>query len=374
MPAKKKTLFISMSADAFVLGERVAIYCTDRKWYLGTVAKVGTAKFACRFDNGVKDIYSIIPTKYVRRVEIPQPHKEGMTAAQLKDLIPVAHAVIHQHREVEQEAITTDLTFADVFEHDTPLQTRLTFFKQEWLKANKKYFGNRLKLPDFALVKGSDAKHAGMRLMGRWIPFQRKINMADWQFRIPAGFSDTLLHEMCHQAMTELYPDAERTEGDHGATWRKLAKNCGIEPKAFATELTNTIEGLSEQQKSVIESNREYIADAVEKMKKWYKPLKDFAIGSPCMFPSNGGICAGYVFHKVVGSRGNYFCLGFLLSHSDPRKSFGNEHSTLLLSDLISGHCSKDQLFVVDSTQTFNRLMGVQKPVFQTYKRNYAKS
>jgi hypothetical protein len=103
---------------------------------------------------------------------------------------------------------------------------RIPFMKSLWLFFNKEKFGNQLKIPTFGLL--NDDKTRGLWTYGSNI---RKISLSEIVFNArPAFLCETFLHEMCHQAATEI---SKIRNAGHGHVWKSWMVKVGLKPRVY---------------------------------------------------------------------------------------------------------------------------------------------
>jgi hypothetical protein len=114
---------------------------------------------------------------------------------------------------------------------DSPM-ARLLFIKQLWAWLNTHKFQGQMKAPNFRLLKKQSA--SSMRLRGRWWPGKRLLEIAPRLFNASENFFiEIVLHEMAHQAVSEIDRINETVNKGHGPTWSKWMKHVGLNPLRF---------------------------------------------------------------------------------------------------------------------------------------------
>jgi len=66
-------IFISLSANSFTKGDRVAVHVYRNEWLVGTITRVGTSIFVT-YDNGDEGVVNPVDFKHVKAVTV----KPGM--------------------------------------------------------------------------------------------------------------------------------------------------------------------------------------------------------------------------------------------------------------------------------------------------------
>ena len=114
-------------------------------------------------------------------------------------------------------------------------QYRLQFLKEVWAYFNEAKFSNKLRLPSIILKKNTAAHST--RTLAYWNSGKRVIAIHPRLFnKSRDSFMETFLHEMCHEAVSELEPPGtSRAEGPqgHGPTWKKWMTKVGLNPRRF---------------------------------------------------------------------------------------------------------------------------------------------
>ena len=136
---------------------------------------------------------------------------------------PAAHTgVIHMPPELEKE-------YQKLRNHRGANNDMLAFNRRLWYYFNKTKFGNQMREPKFALMPLTDK----MKTLGRWTPSRRLLEMnARHYFGAPELFTETFVHEMCHQAVSEIDQTEEAEHKGHGPKWRGWMIHVGLKPLA----------------------------------------------------------------------------------------------------------------------------------------------
>ena len=132
----------------------------------------------------------------------------------------------------------------------------LDYVKALWNIYNEQYFDNRLDTPAFRWMKDTDRVRT-------YAQFSYKLRKADGSIfdetisvnkkllRNLELLQDTLLHEMCHQAVVEIDNDFS---DKHGPLWKKWARSCGIDDSAKTDrEIPKTY---SEEEREIAQQQR----------------------------------------------------------------------------------------------------------------------
>ncbi|QRE00244.1 hypothetical protein [Burkholderia phage BCSR5] len=139
---------------------------------------------------------------------------------------------------VPHVAVPANLIKQYEWAQDDPQNTafRLKFMKALWQHFNAAKFHGALQEPRFGLMKNMAAHK--MRVRGRWWPLYHRLEMAPRIFNAsPAFFFEIFLHEMCHQAVTQVdkmdNDPHERANKGHGRYWQAWMKKVGLNPSRF---------------------------------------------------------------------------------------------------------------------------------------------
>jgi hypothetical protein len=89
-----------------------------------------------------------------------------------------------------------------------------------------------MQLPKLVLLKKQSAE--AMRLRGRWWPGKRILEVAPRLYNASMNFFvEIFLHEMCHQAVSEIDRVNETVNKGHGPYWSKWMTHVGLNPLRF---------------------------------------------------------------------------------------------------------------------------------------------
>lgn len=114
---------------------------------------------------------------------------------------------------------------------------------------NKKFFRNRLNdavmRPEKIPKKDADVNEAA----GAWAPRTRSLYISPEVFTFSFAYFRTLmLHEMCHQAQTDIDKlDFKFDPDGHGEEWIKWMKHCGLAPAVTGISYSVIPEGVSKK-------------------------------------------------------------------------------------------------------------------------------
>ena len=257
--------FISLSAD-LQIKQRVAVN-TEAGWFLGTVKITKIKYVTVKFDDGdTAEVSKTIDRSEVRVLPESTPKsKKSYTTAQLKALMdslkvsdePVAAPIVKpkprqigvtapptsstQHAVKEEPDVShvTDavealgIVYEAQIRNSTNAAIERRFMLDLWTALNKKSFNGQLRPVKKLMVIPS--KRQGLRAF--WHPRYRIIVFGDLVFKANwAKFHEVFLHEMCHQAVTDVDHSGVAKalpEGGHGPEWQAWMRKVGLEPKRY---------------------------------------------------------------------------------------------------------------------------------------------
>lgn len=112
-------------------------------------------------------------------------------------------------------------------------------------RANAAYFGNRLKRPKITMqiFPPSDGRS---KYLAYWDQNFRDMNADPRMFKMrrPVLLCQALVHEMCHQAVTDIdhvmFVQTDPVRKTHGREWMKWMMHCGLPPEPVS-ETTETL-------------------------------------------------------------------------------------------------------------------------------------
>jgi predicted SprT family Zn-dependent metalloprotease len=151
----------------------------------------------------------------------------------------------------------------------------LVYLGQLWNKLNREKFGEKLKLPHIRFLK--DQKATKMRCRGKWQPGDRCIAVARRLFNNEKALYETFLHEMCHQAVSEI--DKIRN-GGHGYAWCTWMRKVGLPPRQY--DHNDNTAYMSEHEKKAhvkkVEERKALVEQARQAEKPVYYPQRGMAV------------------------------------------------------------------------------------------------
>lgn len=179
---------------------------------------------------------------------------------------------------------------------------KLDYLHAVYRRANNAIFNDRMRMPRVRFFKEQQAN--SFRKRGHWSPRDREIAIGRRLFNASEiHVLNTFVHEMCHQAVT----DIDRTidpNGGHGPNWIRWMKIAGIPPDRYDT--TDQIEYMNEEERLKTEQvRRERERQMKENHRIKVRP-SSLEIGSPVQFyqPSDfkwiQGVAVGIFGSKFV--------------------------------------------------------------------------
>lgn len=153
----------------------------------------------------------------------------------------------------EEKHLTTKLSNR-MFNHCKSPHSKLEYLKAVWTHTNKTFFD--MKLPT-CFIRLSKDTGTGFRRRGAWFPTKRAIAISPRLFNgSEAQILTTLVHEMCHQAVTDLDRISERTNQGHGPTWEKWMRHCGLTPSRYSKYDNDSFMTQDEKEKKELLTHR----------------------------------------------------------------------------------------------------------------------
>lgn len=111
---------------------------------------------------------------------------------------------------------------------------QLKWLNEMWVKANHVLFGNKLTLPKIRRLKRVAV--TSFRLRGMWYPAQKIIAISPNLFGASEEYIvlGTLVHEMCHQAVTDIDKVWNEPNKGHGPNWERWMHHCRLDPIRYS--------------------------------------------------------------------------------------------------------------------------------------------
>lgn len=147
---------------------------------------------------------------------------------------------------------------------------RHAFMKTIWNYWNEKKFHGQMDEPTLSFLKDAGMK---MRKRGLWrhggIPHVRELLITPRLFNARFDvFAEIFLHEMCHQAVSEIDKVRERTNQGHGPKWAAWMRKVGLEPNRY--DKNDNIEYMNPREREAHEGKQAEL----DKMRSDLVPLK----------------------------------------------------------------------------------------------------
>ncbi len=112
---------------------------------------------------------------------------------------------------------------------------KIPVLNEIWEVFNKLKFDSKLKTPNYVIEENLGLAST---TRGSWTPSLRRLKINEGTFYAPVDIiAETVLHEMCHQAVTEIDLITEDDgEGGHGQPWVNWMKRVGLPPERYSKE------------------------------------------------------------------------------------------------------------------------------------------
>lgn len=110
-------------------------------------------------------------------------------------------------------------------------------YAQQWMFKlhdyfSQKYFAGKLERPHIGFLRGVDINN--MRKRAHWSSRKRALEFHPALIHGTfASFIETFVHEMCHQAVTDINRTVEHEQKGHGPLWSGWMRRCGLLPLRF---------------------------------------------------------------------------------------------------------------------------------------------
>jgi predicted SprT family Zn-dependent metalloprotease len=157
------------------------------------------------------------------------------------------------------------------------------FVRKLWDYLNREKFQSRMKAPNFILTKDMGEN---MRRRGYWSVGRRVIGLSPRLFNGHQNFFvEVLLHEMCHQAVSEIDHVIENVNKGHGPTWQKWMRKVGLNPLRY--DPTPNSEFMKEGERKAHEQKMQKIREGEHQNMKKLQQL------SPVYNPTAGMLVKG---------------------------------------------------------------------------------
>lgn len=303
-------VLISESAvKVLEVGTRVAVEFDKNDWSIGTILKATPTGYRIDFDYGEQKLIKTATTKVVA-VEQKRKIKKGLTLAEVKALKPVKKSAPSPSgaprvkkvsttptpktadkpapspvKPVQKPGLTIDIakpavkpTTGDEAQIERPddkdeisLEHKIgnhsywestkhsdaakkRFLQHAWHAANKTFFDGKLVVPNLSFLKAMK----NFRGLGYWRAHTRDLKVSPRLFHTTqARCLQTIVHEMCHQAVSEIDKVVDRSDGGHGHNWQMWMRKCGLTPSRYSQDDRTTF--MSDKEKKELEVHRKAI-------------------------------------------------------------------------------------------------------------------
>ncbi len=199
--------------------------------------------------------------------------------------------IVHISPELEKQ-------YAQIKGIRSPL-AQMMFFKELWIFLNTHKFAGRMRMPVLNLMK--DMGERSMRARGRWWAHNRKLEVSPRMFNgSQEFFVETVLHEMCHQAVSEIDRTIETDEQGHGPIWRRWMRHVGLNPLRYDPN-DNSVYTSDRERKQQEDAKKERERLEQEALKKAQDQglvhMKAPTKGSPATVLSKGRVLHGMLIY-----------------------------------------------------------------------------
>lgn len=179
------------------------------------------ASTGIRYRFGNQGVVAIFPNRVVlknsKRTKPAKPEPKTGTMND-DDKVPLVHITEALHKEYQRA--------------QTNPSARLKFCTDLWKYFNTTKFGSKLGMPNIRLLK--NVAGTSFRTRGYWNPSNRKLAVSPRLFNASQEFFvETFLHEMCHQAVSEIDRKIEYENQSHGPLWASWMRKVGLNPLRF---------------------------------------------------------------------------------------------------------------------------------------------
>lgn len=275
------------------------ILSIGKKWYFGSSGNIivrtnGVVVLRNAKDN-TKPVDAPIETHVPEHVEpvvvTPQDDPNVPGAKDNDDSqVPVTHI---------SDELVKFYTRAQNLPNDRMFRRR--FIALLWHYLNKAKFSGLMKEPKFNLLNDQAAYR--MRLRGRWWPKKRVLDIAPRLFNAHQDFFvEIMLHEMCHQAVSEIdHADWDTSEQGHGPYWRTWMTKVGLNPRRFDPNDNSTYmtEDEKEAHQELLEKRKQAL-DTIQQ--QGLQHLHTFNGPKPATAVWNGHVLIGLLVCPTVKS------------------------------------------------------------------------
>ena len=281
-------IFISLSGAKakFTKDDRVVVRLARNEWRVGSVTRSGASVYVL-FDDGSKATISGTGLKFVRAITVApgKTRKRSLDddAAKLLFAKPAVENKIvlkkpgtpRSTKLVPSKDLSTKLAKAsgeegllmakagspgDYARASTGRAAMHAYLTGAWNRANSSFFANKLRPVQLRFSKDMGT---GFRRRGAWHANRRTISISPRLFLSEESkVLTTLVHEMCHQWVSEVDGVNDRSEGGHGSNWQSAMRRCGLTPSRYSKYDNLTF--MTEDERGEAEEVKQRKADAVK--------------------------------------------------------------------------------------------------------------
>ena len=131
-------------------------------------------------------------------------------------------------------------------------QFYIHFMKKAWTYFNREKFQSQMEMPNIRLLRDTGPS---LRRRGHWAARKRELAISPRLFNAQFSvFNEIFLHEMCHQAVSEIDKVVDRTEQGHGPNWKAWMRKVGLEPNRY--DKTDVVEYMTEDERQTHVQNK----------------------------------------------------------------------------------------------------------------------
>jgi|SRR5471030_99772 len=203
----------------------------------------------------------------------------------------------------------------------------LTFLKDLWIYLNVHKFQGKMHIPKLLRFM-KNVRGTSLKTRGFWDGFYRELALSPRLLNHTfAFFVEVLLHEMCHQAVSEIDKVTDHSEGGHGHNWQAWMKKVGLNPRRYDPNERSTY--MTEEEKIEYESRINKHKQALEQVEE-HKLVRVQPHDSLLATVVWGGkLVDGMVACKAFGKKGWAF-----VSFTDAKKFIpGQSFNFMIVSD-----------------------------------------
>lgn len=305
------------------VGQIVAAPWDDGEWMLAKVLKLVGDKALVEFKDGTdvrvsqskcivkpefKKLDSKVYTPKDLKIKVKTDEDEQIApptkVVKKKADAPVVKKEIKKEKVVPEEvveendsapapkvAVLDRLSQAYKMMEDAEPSKRILYMKALWTYFNKERFDSKLKMPNFRFLKDMSADK--MKRRGHWMASGRELAFSPRLFNADENFfNEIFLHEICHQAVTEIDKVYDRTAQGHGYNWQQWMLRVGLNPSRYDPQPNQTYYSRDEKEAHDKKTN------ALRQMTS-IKPLSVVTVRL------NGKLLTGIAAARTMDKRGN---------------------------------------------------------------------